>query len=842
MPIPLPRLDDRNFADLVSDGLAQARASCPDWTDHSPGDPGVTLIEVFAFLTEALLYRLNRVPAKLQLALLNLAGVTLRPPTAAVVGLTFSRQQDGDDPIAVPAGTRVATRDGSVTFVLPAGVALKAGDKSVQAEALHCELVEGELLGTGNGVAGLGLAIARPPVIASTPDGLDFVLGVEVDGDTAKSGRPLRSFDGRTFELWQEVADFAGSGADDRVYRLDRASGAVQFGPSAGAGAGTGAIPAAGRQIRAWYRRGGGKAGNVAADTLVSIKGGPEGVEVTNPERAAGGTDAETIEALVQRAPGAISSLRVVVTARDYEQVILETGGFARALSYAQAQVWRHAPPGVVEVAVVPLIDTTSLADGAVTADVVVAHRVEALRQRALDALEQRRPLGVGVAVAWAQVRPVSVSARIVIGAEADPVAVERGIRRRINGLFSPLYDLPFGRQLRASEVYERILDEPGVRYADQLTFTIGETPERNVVDLIHDPAQAGVWFAVTDTAVHRTLDDGDSWSSVFAAADDQPRFLRRHATRPGLLVLGVARKNGSAIHISADLGESWTRDAASFSSELFDAAWIERDASPMLLLATGEGLRQFVPDSGHGPAPVIVDKALDTKGFYSVASSTSPSGIIAVAVAARAEGGIYLSSAGGVSETFHAIGLKGQDVRQLVVQATGGRNFLWATIGAEAGEAGEGAYRVELRANGADDPGGFKPYNIGWQGGSCEALAFADALVVAGSNRSGVLTLDTSAATPAWQPVKLDAGLPIRDTERLLEVVATVAAATLPDAPPILLSGGIAGVHRSLDGGETFALASASTFTDRVPLPPRWLYCAGTHKLTIVHDMEGRG
>jgi predicted phage baseplate assembly protein len=97
MPIPLPRLDDRRFDDLVRDGIAHAREACREWTDFTAGDPGVTLIEVFAFLTDALLYRLNRIPPKLQLALLNLVGVDLQPPSAASVDLMFSRVQDGPE-------------------------------------------------------------------------------------------------------------------------------------------------------------------------------------------------------------------------------------------------------------------------------------------------------------------------------------------------------------------------------------------------------------------------------------------------------------------------------------------------------------------------------------------------------------------------------------------------------------------------------------------------------------------------------------------------------------------------------------------------------------------------
>lgn len=61
MPIPLPELDDRRFADLVEEGRRLIPALAPSWTDHNPSDPGITLIELFAFVSELLMYRANRV-------------------------------------------------------------------------------------------------------------------------------------------------------------------------------------------------------------------------------------------------------------------------------------------------------------------------------------------------------------------------------------------------------------------------------------------------------------------------------------------------------------------------------------------------------------------------------------------------------------------------------------------------------------------------------------------------------------------------------------------------------------------------------------------------------------
>lgn len=61
MPVPMPNLDDRSFDDLVEEGKRLLTSLAPSWTDHNPSDPGISLIELFAFLTEMFLYRADRV-------------------------------------------------------------------------------------------------------------------------------------------------------------------------------------------------------------------------------------------------------------------------------------------------------------------------------------------------------------------------------------------------------------------------------------------------------------------------------------------------------------------------------------------------------------------------------------------------------------------------------------------------------------------------------------------------------------------------------------------------------------------------------------------------------------
>lgn len=61
MPLQLLNLDDRTYEDLVEEAIALIPTFDPDWTNHNPSDPGITLIELLAYLSEILIYRLNRV-------------------------------------------------------------------------------------------------------------------------------------------------------------------------------------------------------------------------------------------------------------------------------------------------------------------------------------------------------------------------------------------------------------------------------------------------------------------------------------------------------------------------------------------------------------------------------------------------------------------------------------------------------------------------------------------------------------------------------------------------------------------------------------------------------------
>jgi predicted phage baseplate assembly protein len=108
MPLVPPSLDDRAYDDLVKDVLARIPAHAPEYAHPVPGDPGRTLIELFAWLTDTLLYRANLVPERQRLVFLSLLGLPLRPAGAATGLVSVRTAQPTTLPFRLDAGAAVS--------------------------------------------------------------------------------------------------------------------------------------------------------------------------------------------------------------------------------------------------------------------------------------------------------------------------------------------------------------------------------------------------------------------------------------------------------------------------------------------------------------------------------------------------------------------------------------------------------------------------------------------------------------------------------------------------------------------------------------------------------------
>jgi hypothetical protein len=114
MPLTIPTLDTRRYQDLLDEALARIPVHNPEWTNFNRSDPGVTIIEVFAFLTESLLYRANQIPDRNRRKFLSLVGVPLQPASSARGVVTFSNDRGPCQAITYTSGIEV--RAGEVPF------------------------------------------------------------------------------------------------------------------------------------------------------------------------------------------------------------------------------------------------------------------------------------------------------------------------------------------------------------------------------------------------------------------------------------------------------------------------------------------------------------------------------------------------------------------------------------------------------------------------------------------------------------------------------------------------------------------------------------------------------
>ena len=604
------------------------------------------------------------------------------------------------------------------------------------------------------------------------------------------------------------------------------------------------AIPPLDAEIRAWYRHGGGIEGNVAANTLTVLKDPVPGVQVINPYAATGGRAAEPLENALIRGPQELHSLQRAVTSRDFELIAQKSGAVARARAFTQSQLWLYAAPGTVEVLLVPYIPEEERGAGNITEELLKEKETPEACTQIQQSLEERRPLGTTCLVNWVRYKTIVVHAKVVIYTGENPSAVSKRVIERLHNTLNPLPTAiqpngwPFGQPLRASNVYDIILSEPGVNYVEQVELFDEDVPEKDVDSLIADPFQPRTWYAATKQRLFRSQDNGNGWEELEVFSGETIKKMRAHPTRPGLIAAAThltEDKKASRIYISRDCGESWESQART-AFRIEDMAWLTRNNIPVLLMATDVGLFELVLQPDATPVQVLVDPENQQLGLFAIAVSIPIRGAVTVAVAARGSKGVYLSNKAGAPRSFSNIGLKSQDIRVLEVQQDGVRNFLWAGASAAGNETGTGCFSVELSGGSVEQlEAAWKPYNENWSGGSCRSIAFMDSEVLAGTHQSGLLKLDTSKSKREWVKSVVGCGLPTRDVDRLFQPIHAVASD--PEGH-LLLTAGPSGIYRSKDG-RAYEDVSSTVSRDIITLPETWLFCSGNHKIEVVSENE---
>ncbi len=167
-----PIIDDRRYDDIITEVRTRIARYTPEWTpvwtDLNDNDPGITLVQVFAWLTEMQLYRLGKVPELNYLKFLELLGIELNPAEAAISEITFPVKPAHTTPtVIVPKGAQVTAEapDGGAPIVFEterALIALRAQLTSLQAfDGYGHQLVSAENAAATPGFLPFG-TLARP--------------------------------------------------------------------------------------------------------------------------------------------------------------------------------------------------------------------------------------------------------------------------------------------------------------------------------------------------------------------------------------------------------------------------------------------------------------------------------------------------------------------------------------------------------------------------------------------------------------------------------------------------------------------------------------------------------
>ena len=348
------------------------------------------------------------------------------------------------------------------------------------APASNCTTVNFKDLGQSDGTAGQVFAVGQAPILARRP------------GETVLVGP--QGVAHSELEVWTEVADFAESGPEDRHFLCDSFAGEIIFGPNIlqpdGSTRQHGKVPDQGLTITfSAFRHGGGTRGNVTAGQARVLKSSiPYIAEVSNPRRADGGREQETIDRAKIRGRTVLRQRDRAVTAEDYEHLALQaTSAVGRARCVQPRRIHsagpdgHRIPAGVVRVLLVPAIG-----DAITTprpTDLRVPARVQSDVERFLD---ERRLLTTVLEVGEPRYVYVSTDITLVANPKADADTVVRAVRSRLETYLHPLTGgpsgegWPFRRALTLADIYAQVQAATGVAFLLDAKIYVSEVANRD--------------------------------------------------------------------------------------------------------------------------------------------------------------------------------------------------------------------------------------------------------------------------------------------------------------------------------------------------------------------------
>ena len=184
-------------------------------------------------------------------------------------------------------------------------------------KATHGE-TRNETLGNGDGSQALQqFTLKQPPltfVSAPNPSGVNSTLEIFVND-----------------VQWHEADTLGGHGPKDRIF-VTKTGDDDKMTVTFGNGAEGARLPTGQTNVKAVYRNGIGRSGNVQAEQISLLQTRPLGVKsVINPLRASGGADRENRDQARENAPLAVMSLDRLVSVQDYADFSRTFAGIGKA-------------------------------------------------------------------------------------------------------------------------------------------------------------------------------------------------------------------------------------------------------------------------------------------------------------------------------------------------------------------------------------------------------------------------------------------------------------------------------------------------------------------------------
>ena len=279
----------------------------------------------------------------------------------------------------------------------------------------------------------------------------------------AEPALELEVDEGSGFQVWEQVPDFYDQKPDAAVYVFNRNSGEIIFGDGL-----RGRIPVAGQFniIARQYRYGGGKTGNVGANTITELVTAVRGVDsVTNYRSATGGEDEEILSDTKLRAARELKARGRAVTLEDFTELAQKTPGalVARSTTYVASS---DGGGQTIHVVIVPQTQEAKPVPS------------EAARQMVCRYLDERRLVTTQLQVQGPQYHDIDLILDVRTTDDADLKKVKNAIDARLKQYFHPLQGgpdnqgWPFGRDVYYSELLREIMLLSDIRRVVQLKFS----------------------------------------------------------------------------------------------------------------------------------------------------------------------------------------------------------------------------------------------------------------------------------------------------------------------------------------------------------------------------------